>query len=95
MDNDRPYPEGVAFDEAWRQRQRADAAEAESKQHECVEWSEIRSIHREEVARLKKIEAAAKFVLSNLGVDAHGGIKPRLVEQEVLDKLRDALGESR
>ena len=28
MDNDRPYPEGVAFDEAWRQRQRADAMEA-------------------------------------------------------------------
>ena len=29
MDADRPYPEGVAFDEAWRQRQRADAAEAQ------------------------------------------------------------------
>lgn len=28
MDANRPYPEGVAFDEAWRQRQRADAAEA-------------------------------------------------------------------
>ena len=27
MDADRPYPEGIAFDEAWRQRQRADAAE--------------------------------------------------------------------
>lgn len=25
----RPYPEGIAFDEAWRQRQRADAAEAQ------------------------------------------------------------------
>ena len=25
---ERPYPEGVAFDEAWRQRQRADKAEA-------------------------------------------------------------------
>lgn len=25
----RPYPEGVSWDEAWRQRQRADAAEAE------------------------------------------------------------------
>ena len=24
----RPYPEGVAWDEAWRQRQRADEAEA-------------------------------------------------------------------
>ena len=29
MDADRPYPEGIAFDEAWRQRQRADAAEAQ------------------------------------------------------------------
>lgn len=28
LDPDRPYPEGIAFDEAWRQRQRADAAEA-------------------------------------------------------------------
>lgn len=28
VDPNRPYPEGVAFDEAWRQRQRADAAEA-------------------------------------------------------------------
>ena len=28
MDSDRPYPEGIAFDEAWRQRQRADAMEA-------------------------------------------------------------------
>jgi len=27
MDTNRPYPEGVAFDEAWRQRQRADRAE--------------------------------------------------------------------
>ena len=24
--NDRPYPPGIAFDEAWRQRQRANAA---------------------------------------------------------------------
>lgn len=29
MDLNRPYPEGIAFDEAWRQRQRADAAEAQ------------------------------------------------------------------
>ena len=29
MDADRPCPEGIAFDEAWRQRQRADAAEAQ------------------------------------------------------------------
>lgn len=28
LDPDRPYPEGIAFDEAWRQRQRADAMEA-------------------------------------------------------------------
>jgi hypothetical protein len=28
VDTDRPYPEGIAFDEAWRQRQRADAMEA-------------------------------------------------------------------
>lgn len=28
VDPNRPYPEGVAFDEAWRQRQRADAMEA-------------------------------------------------------------------
>ena len=28
MDPERPYPEGIAFDEAWRQRQRADAMEA-------------------------------------------------------------------
>jgi len=27
MDSNRPYPEGIAFDEAWRQRQRAEAAE--------------------------------------------------------------------
>ena len=27
MESERPYPEGVAFDEAWRQRQRADLAE--------------------------------------------------------------------
>lgn len=27
LDSDRPYPEGIAFDEAWRQRQRADRAE--------------------------------------------------------------------
>lgn len=26
-DPDRPYPEGIAWDEAWRQRQRADQAE--------------------------------------------------------------------
>lgn len=26
MDPNRPYPEGFAWDEAWRQRQRADAA---------------------------------------------------------------------
>ena len=29
MDADRPYPEGIAFDEARRQRQRADSAEAQ------------------------------------------------------------------
>ena len=28
MNDDRPYPEGVAFDEAWHQRQRADAMES-------------------------------------------------------------------
>lgn len=28
MDPERPYPEGIAFDEACRQRQRADAMEA-------------------------------------------------------------------
>lgn len=27
VDPNRPYPEGIAFDEAWRQRQRADAME--------------------------------------------------------------------
>lgn len=29
MDVNRPYPEGLVWDEAWRQRQRADAAEAQ------------------------------------------------------------------
>lgn len=28
MDANRPYPDGIAWDEAWRQRQRADNAEA-------------------------------------------------------------------
>lgn len=28
MDEKRPYPEGFAWDEAWRQRQRADRLEA-------------------------------------------------------------------
>ena len=27
MDPNRPYPEGIAFDEAWRQRQRAESME--------------------------------------------------------------------
>jgi hypothetical protein len=29
LDENRPYPRGIAFDEAWRQRQRADALERE------------------------------------------------------------------
>jgi len=29
IDPNRPYPPGIAYDEAWRQRQRADAAEAQ------------------------------------------------------------------
>lgn len=37
QEEDRPYPEGIAWDEAWWQRQRADAAELSLRQvTECL-----------------------------------------------------------
>lgn len=61
---ERPYPEGVAFDEAWRQRQRADTAEeqvarledelAATVQHEMgmVDAADLQQAERE-IERLK------------------------------------------
>lgn len=44
-----------------------------------------------EKIRSERIEAAANKLLENLGVDAHGGMRPIPVEKELLDELRDAL----